>query len=383
MIIIVILYYFSTFRTFIMKRRTLFVAYLCSILQKILKMIIMSKKELNLLIAILLAGSFFVGCSKFESKNEERVILVKTMTVSPSNNIVGNSYVGLVEEELSTSLSFQSIGNIENIYVGEGQRVSKGQLLATLNKANLKSTHDMALSTLKRAKDGYERLKLLHDNGSLPEIKWVEIQTSLQQAISSEEIARKGLQNAELRAPYSGIISKKNAEVGSNVIMGMSVFTLVKTDNVKIKISIPEKEISKIKIGDPVSINVSALGNKVFNAKITEKGVAGDMLSHTYDARIKINNSNNELLPGMVCNVSILKEGETQNIVLPNSCIQIDNNDNKFVWIDKNGVAEKRIISTGGFVGDGVIVAGGLSEGDKVIIEGNSKVSQGMKISVK
>jgi len=366
-----------------MKSRTLFVALLCSILQKILKMIIMSKKELISLIAILLVGSLFVGCSKLESKDEERVILVKTITVSPSNNIIGNSYVGLVEEELSTSLSFQSIGNIENIYVGEGQRVSKGQLLATLNKSNLKSAHDMALSTLNRAKDGYERLKLLHDNGSLPEIKWVEMQTNLQQAISSEEIARKGLQNAELRAPYSGIISKKNAEVGANVVMGMSVFTLVKTDNVKIKISIPENEISKIKIGDPVSINVSALGDRAFNANISEKGVAGDMLSHTYDVRIKINNRRNELLPGMVCNVSILKKGETENIVLPNSCIQIGNDNNKFVWIDNNGLAEKRIIQTGGFVGDGVIVSGGLSDGDNVIVEGNNKVSQGMKIRVK
>lgn len=343
----------------------------------------MSKKELILLIAIVLIGSLFKGCSKFESKDEERVVLVKTMTVSPSNNIIGNSYVGLVEEELSTSLSFQSIGNIESIYVGEGQRVSRGQLLATLNKANLKSTHDMALATLNRAKDGYERLKLLHDNGSLPEVKWVEIQTTLQQAISSEEIARKGLQNAELRAPYSGIISKKNAEVGSNVIMGMSVFTLVKTDNVKIKISIPEKEISKINIGDLVSICVSAIGDKTFNAKITEKGVAGDILSHTYDSRIKINNTKNELLPGMVCNVSILKKGESENIVLPNSCIQIDNEDNKFVWIDKNSVCEKRIITTGGFVGGGVIISGGLKDGDKVIIEGNNKVSQGMKIKVK
>lgn len=58
------------------------------------------------------------------------------------------------------------------------------------------------------------------------------------------------------------------------------------------------------------------------------------MCFHTYDVRIKINNIKNELLPGMVCNVLFLKR-ETQNIVLPNSCIQIDNNDKNFVWIDK------------------------------------------------
>lgn len=343
----------------------------------------MNKKELIPLIFILLVGSLFGGCSKFESKNEERVILVKTITVSPSNNIIGNSYVGIVQEELSTSLSFQSIGNIENIYVGEGQRVSKGQLLATLNKANLKSTYDIALSTLNRAKDGYDRLKLLHDNGSLPEIKWVEIQSTLQQAMSSEQIAKKSLQNAELRAPYSGIISKKNAEVGANVVMGMSVFTLVKTDNVNIKISIPENEVSKVKIGDEVSINVSALGNKVFNAKITEKGVAGDILSHTYEARIKINNPKNELLPGMVCNVSILKEGETANIVLPNNAVQVNNNGSRFVWLANKGIAEQRDVVIGGLSGDGVIISSGLTQGDNVIIEGNNKVSQGMKIRVK
>lgn len=363
--------------------RTLLVAFLYSLLQKFLDMNKMKRTSLLQITALLLVSSFFWSCSGDASKDEERVILVKTVSVSASNKICGNSYVGLVQEELSTSLSFQSIGNIESIYVGEGQRVGKGQLLATLNKANLKSTYDIALSTLNRAKDGYDRLKLLHDNGSLPEIKWIEIQSTLQQAISSEQIAKKSLQNAELRAPYSGIISKKNAEVGSNVIMGMSVFTLVKTDNVNIKISIPENEISKIKIGDEVSINVSALGNKVFNAKITEKGIAGDMLSHTYEARIKINNPKSELLPGMVCNVSILKEGETANIVLPNNAVQVNNNGSRFVWLANKGVAEQRDVVIGGLSGDGVIISSGLTQGDNVIIEGNNKVSQGMKIRVK
>lgn len=363
--------------------RTPLVAFLYSLLQKFLDMNKMKRTNLLQLTAMLLVSSFFWNCSNATPKDEERVILVKTVSVSPSNKICSNSYVGLVEEELSSSLSFQSIGNIESIYVGEGQRVGKGQLLATLNKANLKSTYDIALSTLNRAKDGYERMKLLHDNGSLPEIKWVEIQSTLQQAISSEQIAKKSLQNAELRAPYAGIISKKNAEVGSNVIMGMGVFTLVKTDNVNIKISVPENEISKVKIGDEVSINVSALGNKIFNAKITEKGVAGDILSHTYEARIRLNNPKSELLPGMVCNVSILKEGETANIVLPNNAVQINHNGERFVWLAEKGVAVLRTVIVSGLLGDGVIISSGLVDGDNVIIEGNNKVSQGMKIKVK
>lgn len=155
-----------------------------------------------------------IGCTS--SSKEERAVReipVKTWTVSFREGVYTRSYIGEIEGESSSSLSFQVLGYVECIYVKEGQRVERGELLARLDETTLQSTYDAALSTLKQAEDAYARMEQLHKSGSLPEIKWVEVQSSLQQARSMEQIAKKNLKDVELRAPYSGIIYNPHFQI--------------------------------------------------------------------------------------------------------------------------------------------------------------------------
>lgn len=117
-----------------------------------------------------------IGCTS--SSKEERAVReipVKTWTVSFREGVYTRSYIGEIEGESSSSLSFQVPGYVECIYVKEGQRVERGELLARLDETTLQSTYDAALSTLKQAEDAYARMEQLHKSGSLPEIKWVEV----------------------------------------------------------------------------------------------------------------------------------------------------------------------------------------------------------------
>ena len=88
-------------------------------------------------------------------------------------------------------------------------------------------------------------------------------------------------------------------------------------------------------------------------------------------------------MPGMVCSVRIQSPREYAEIVLPPASVQIDDQGQSFVWLAREGRAEKRVVTTGGLTGRGVIIDGGLSDGDRVIVEGNQKVSQGMNISIR
>ncbi len=115
----------------------------------------------------------------------------------------GRTYVGIVEENTATAVSFTTLGVVRRVYVKEGQYVSKGQLLAEIDATNASNSVDAAQAstsqagdmvaqsraTYAQAKDAYERMKMLHDNGSLPEIKWIEAQTRLQQAETSLKTA--------------------------------------------------------------------------------------------------------------------------------------------------------------------------------------------------
>ena len=95
-----------------------------------------------------------------------------------------------------------------------GQHVSAGQLIATLDPTSMQNSHKVAHATLEQAEDASRRMKELHDKGSLPDMKWVEVQSKLEQARSMEQIARRNLDDCRLRAPFSGIIAEKSMETG-------------------------------------------------------------------------------------------------------------------------------------------------------------------------
>lgn len=195
-----------------------------------------------------------------------------------------------------------------------------------------------------------------------------------------EQIAKKNLKDVELRAPYSGIIAQKSIDTGSTVLPGVPAFKLMKIDWVNVNISVPENEVADVKMGADVTVTVAALGGKSFSGKITEKGIAADPLAHTYKALARIENRQGELLPGMVCVVNMGNRNNSY-IVIPNSVVQVDYNGDYFVWLCCNGIAVKQTVLVGALSGNGVIISSGLAVGDKVIVEGASKVSENMKVS--
>ena len=145
------------------------------------------------LVALLVGCSVLTSCS--EQKKRTRKAAVKVETFSVGSNASGKTkdYVGTIEEKTGATLSFELGGNITSIRVDEGDRVSKGQVLATINPTTLNETHRGALSTLKQAQDAYRRFQPLHKAGTISDIKWVEIESKLEQAKAAEAIARQQL----------------------------------------------------------------------------------------------------------------------------------------------------------------------------------------------
>ena len=333
---------------------------------------------------ILLSALIWISCSGKKDENQAiRAVPVKVVKVSESSYMNSRNYVGTVEAVSSSSLSFEVMGNVSKVFVTEGENVQKGKLLATLDKATLQNSYNASLASLKEAQDAYNRMKSLYDNGSLPEMKWIEVQSKLQQAVSMEQISRKGLKDAGLYAPFSGVISSKSIEPGMNVMPGIEVMQLADISTVNIKIAVPEKEISHVNKGQQAEVRVGALGDKLFTGVVSEKGIAANPLAHTYEVKIKLNNTSHELMPGMVCKVGVHSRETEAAIVLPNHTVQLQPDGKKFVWVVKDNAASQRIVNTGDLTAEGVIITAGLQPGDEVIVSGNQKVSEGTKIAIK
>jgi len=323
----------------------------------------------------------FMSCSSKQNTTDESVIQVKTVTVQSSAEAGTRTYVGTVEESYGSQLSFSQMGTVGEVLVSEGQAVHQGQILAILDKTTVQNTYNIAKSTLDQARDAYNRLNELYKKGSLPEIKFIEIQTQLAQAEASEKIARKGISDCVLRAPFAGFISQRMVDVGNNVVPSVGCFKLVKIDRVKVKLSIPEKEIAAMAKGQEVAFTVAALGGRSFTGKVTEKGVQANMFSHSYDVKLELPNADHVLLPGMVCSASIKSKGADALVIIPQEAIMLDGS-NTFVWIASDNRARKCIITTGEVNDQGVVVTSGLQEGAQLIVGGQNKVSEGTKIKI-
>ena len=302
------------------------------------------------------------------------------MKVALSEQNTSGRFSGTVEEAAGTPLSFSVMGTVNAVSFRLGDRVEKGQLLASLDATSVRSSYDAAKAALVQAEDAYRRMEELHAKGSLPEIKWVEVQSKLQQARSMEEMARKNLKDCKLYAPFSGVIADKSVEVGQNVIPGMAVGKLLGVSRLKVKISMPESEIASVSLHQKAEIVVPALGSRRFSGMVSEKGIMADPFSRSYEVKIDVADAGGDLMPGMVTEVRLAGADGGTAVIVPARIVQLDEKNRSFVWIDNNGVAEKRVIFCGDFAGDGVVITSGLKVEDRIIVEGQQKVCNGTKI---
>ena len=327
--------------------------------------------------------SLCTGCESEQQEKQQEVkpVKVEVMRISNSQFRVSRNFSGTVETESNTSLSFSTAGTIQNVFVTLGNRVKKGDLIATIDSTTMQSSYDAAKATLEQAEDAYGRLKVLYEQNSLPEIKWVEVQSKLKQAKSVEEMAKKHLKDSRLYAPFSGVISEKSAEVGQNVAPGIPVVKLVNVKHLKVKICVPEEEISHIEIGDQAFIEIPAVNMSNVEGVVVEKGVVANPLTRSYDVKIRVEQSDGILLPGMVTTVHLFGKEKTGGVVIPANIVQLDEYDHTFVWVQKNGKAHKQLIQCGEYTAQGVVILNGLEMGDEIIVKGQQKVCEGTSLT--
>lgn len=326
---------------------------------------------------------FQTSCNEHNTTQHavERV-KVRIMKVGSSVQTGGAYFSGTVEGENTSKLSFPVAGTVRTINVQPGTAVHKGQLIATIDPSSMKNTYDAAKATLVQAKDAYDRMKMLYEKGSLAEIKWIDVQSKLQQAQAMEKIAQKNLRDCSLYAPYGGIIASKDAEIGQSVMPGTPVVSLVTGRKLRVNISVPETEISHIALGQEATICVPALNSKIVSGRVVEKGIQANPLIRSYEVKISIDGAADGIMPGMVTEVNVQSDNIVDRIIIPAEALQLDENNNYFVWVNAAGKASKRMVQCGEFTAHGVTIRSGLEYGSELIIEGQHKVCEGTPVGL-
>lgn len=334
---------------------------------------------------ILLLGAVAVllaGCAK-QSKYSyltDKPLPVELEVVGESSRMVEDTYVGVICPQTDISLVFPWGGQITGIFVKSGERVKAGQLIASIDSTQAKALLESAEAMYAQAQDAYRRLKPLHAQGGISDVKWVEMETNLEKARSMAISSRKRYEDCSLRATQDGVVTLRNVEVGQHVTINQPIGQLMDLTAYCVEFTVPESEIGALQMGQTLTVSMPAL-NKQYDAKISEKALSSTHIAHTYRVKADISSpaAARDLLPGMVCR-AIIKQREHNGFIISAGCIQTQQRGHS-VWLLRDGRAERQMVKIGAFVENGVLISEGINLGDTVIAKGYQKMYKGAKVS--
>ncbi len=337
------------------------------------------KRTIFSLLAI--SALLLVGCNK-KSKYSyltDKPLPVEIEVVGESSRLVEDTYVGEIRPTTDISLVFPWGGQITGIFVKSGDRVRSGQLIATVDSTQAKALMESADAMYAQAKDGYRRLKPLHQQGGISDVKWVEMETNLEKARSMAISARKRYEDCALRAACDGIVSMRDISIGQHVSISQPIGQLMDMGAYNVEFTVPESEIGHLAAGQRLRVLLPAL-DKEYEARIFEKALTSTHIAHTYMVKAEITDPEaaQDLLPGMVCR-AIITQHERNGYIISAGCIQTQQRGHS-VWLLRNGYAERQMVKIGAFVENGVLITEGVTLGDTVISKGYQKMYKGAKV---
>jgi len=328
----------------------------------------------------------FSSCKHKEthtSENTSQPLAVKAEEVHPTTISGEVSVSGNIDGNTTVKLGFMVGGKINYISNNEGDNISKGQLIASLDPTNYSIAKRLADVQVSTASDEFDRLKILHERGSLSESDFSKIGFNLQQAKLQQQLQQKNLSDTRLYSTISGVLLKRQAEVGEIVSVGMPLFIISDISKVKVLAYVPEGELHEIRIGQTANISISSLG-RTFTGKVIEVGSAADATSRAFTIKIGIENRGLVIRPGMIAEARIATNSEKQVILLPAECIQQDQANQSFVFVvDKaQNKAFRRRVSLGSMVDNKIEIVSGLSGNELVVTGGQKRLSDGSLITI-
>ena len=277
-------------------------------------------------------------------------------------------------------------GRITKIYVSEGDKVNKGQALAKIDDGGLFNELKLVESQTKLTKTIFDRQSKLWNDKIGSEIQYLESKTNYEIQKNRLESLKQSLAKTTIDAPFSGTIDEIFIEEGNLVSPPMmpdqgNAFRIVNLNELYVEAVIPENFIGKIKKGAQVLVEIPVL-NKTFNSTIKHSVSSINKLSRTFKIEVSVPENELDLIPNLNVEINILDYTNSEAILVPESIVSEDSENNKFLYTIENNKAKKTIVETG-YTQNGMIeIVNGLNVNQTVINEGGRIVKGGQNVKI-
>lgn len=294
---------------------------------------------------------------------------------------------GSVESDLQATISAETNGQIKKFHVEEGQRVSQGQLLVSLNTEVTRKSIEEIKTSLELARTTYQKQKKLWKKNIGSEMQYLQAKNRVKSLESKLETMKAQLDMAIVKAPFSGIVDDIMMKKGDLAMPGKRILKMVNLNKLKVNASVSESYLSKIEEGDTVKLEFPAYPEIILKTPIHRIGNIIHPDNRTFEVQLKINNIEEKLKPNIVAVMHINDYTSKEAFVVPSIIIKKDMK-GRFLFVSKKDakkglVAEKRYVETGKSYKDETEILSGLSKGEHVIVDGYNMVTTGTTIHIK
>jgi len=279
-------------------------------------------------------------------------------------------------------------GVLSKVYVKEGQKVQKGQILAKIDDAGMSQQVAQLQIQSDLAKTTFDRQKRLWDQKIGSEIQYLQAKSSYESQQKAVNQAQSQLAKTIVRAPFSGTIDDVITEQGSVVAPGQSqLMRIVSLDDMYIETDVPENYITNVTKDKNVEIEFPVLG-KTINAKVRQTSDFINPANRTFKVEIAVPNKDKSIKPNLTAKLKINDYTNNKALLLPQSIISENAEGQQYVYVitekksNKEAIAKKVIIETGKTQGDVIEVLKGINNGDEVINEGARNVKHGQTVKI-
>ena len=300
---------------------------------------------------------------------------VKIAKVTSEDIPQAETYTATVESDVKNDIAPNTPYRIEKIYVDVGDNVRQGQVLVQLDASNLQQLK----LQVENQKIEFNRTSQLYQVGGASKAEYDN--AKLQLDVLSTQL-KQLMQNTQLTAPISGVVTARNYDSGDMYSQGQPVLTIEQINPVKVMVNISEVYYKKVFKGMPVDIELDAYEGETFYGKVTIVYPTVDQSTHTFPVEVTINNSSQKVRPGMFARATV-NFGDKNHVLVPDEALvkQIGAGD-RYVYIYKNGKVSYNKVELGKHIGTKYEILSGVNPGDDVVIAGQSRLANGKEVEV-
>lgn len=349
-------------------------------------------KKNTIIIIIAVVGSLFLIGWVLQSNKKENesmtaivaegnsgAIAVKTAAVAKQQIELDFSSNGTFEANQELILSAENSGRVTRIAVEEGDRVAKGQVLARIDNELLIVDTETASANYQNALRDLARYESAFKTGGVTQQQVENARLKVATTQAAVQSSKRKSSDANIRAPFSGIVNKRSIELGSYVSPGTALFEIVDVSKLKLNVTANESQVVNLKKGDEVAIKSNIFPDKEFKGKISFIAAKADN-SLNFPVEIElINNGINQLKAGMYGTAVFDFPSQAPTITIPRSAFIGSVNSNKVFMLEGNKAIERKVVA-GRIIGETVEILDGLKEGEKVVISGQINLVNGSQV---